>query len=107
MGKINVLDCTLRDGGYVNDWAFGKDAIVGLLNKMSLANVECVEVGFLRPVTYDENRSLFPDKASLDSVLKNKNKNVKYFVMYDVGNPIDIDKFPKNDGRELNSLNNQ
>lgn len=104
MGKINVLDCTLRDGGYVNDWAFGKDAIVGLLNNMALANVECVEVGFLRPVTYDENRSLFPDKASLDGILKNKNKNVKYFVMYDVSNPIDINSFPKNDGKGIDGI---
>ena len=104
MGKINVLDCTLRDGGYVNDWAFGKDAIIGLLNKMSLANVECVEVGFLRPVAYDENRSLFPDKSSLDSILKNKNKNVKYFVMYDVSNPIDIASFPKNDGKGIDGI---
>ena len=104
MGKINVLDCTLRDGGYVNDWAFGKDAIAGLLNNMALANVECVEVGFLKPVTYDENRSLFPDKASLDSILKNKNKNVKYFVMYDVSNPIDIDSFPKNDGKGIDGI---
>ena len=104
MGKINVLDCTLRDGGYVNDWAFGKDAIIGLLNKMSLANVECVEVGFLRPIAYDENRSLFPDKSSLDGILKNKNKNVKYFVMYDVSNPIDIDSFPKNDGKGIDGI---
>lgn len=104
MGKINVLDCTLRDGGYVNDWAFGKDAIIGLLNKMSLANVECVEVGFLRPVAYDENRSLFPDKSSLDGILKNKNKNIKYFVMYDVSNPIDIDSFPKNDGKGIDGI---
>ena len=104
MGKINVLDCTLRDGGYVNDWAFGKDAIIGLLNKMSLANVECVEVGFLRPVAYDENRSLFPDKSSLDSILKNKNKNIKYFVMYDVSNPIDIASFPKNDGKGIDGI---
>lgn len=104
MGKINVLDCTLRDGGYVNDWAFGKDAIAGLLNNMSLANVECVEVGFLRPVPYDENRSLFPDKASLDGILKNKSKNVKYFVMYDVSNPVDIDSFPKNDGKGIDGI---
>ncbi len=104
MGKINVLDCTLRDGGYVNDWAFGKDAIIGLLNKMSLANVECVEVGFLRPVAYDVNRSLFPDKSSLDGILKNKNKNVKYFVMYDVSNPIDIASFPKNDGKGIDGI---
>ena len=104
MGKINILDCTLRDGGYVNDWCFGKDAITGLLDKMSLANVECVEVGFLRDVPYDENRSLFPDKTSLDNLLKNKNNNLKYFVMYDVSSPIDIDSFPKNDGKGVDGV---
>ena len=71
MGNINILDCTLRDGGYVNDWHFGKDAITGIINKLSLSNVECIEVGFLRNVSYDENRTLFPDKASLDNILKN------------------------------------
>lgn len=104
MGKINILDCTLRDGGYVNDWAFGKDAINGILHKLLLANVECVEVGFLRNVAYDENRSLFPDKASLDSVLKNKSNSLKYFVMYDVSNPIDIDTFPKNNGKGIDGI---
>ena len=24
MDNIKVLDCTLRDGGYINDWNFGK-----------------------------------------------------------------------------------
>ena len=23
MGELKLLDCTLRDGGYVNDWEFG------------------------------------------------------------------------------------
>ena len=23
MGQIELLDCTLRDGGYINDWKFG------------------------------------------------------------------------------------
>ena len=104
MGKINVLDCTLRDGGYVNDWAFGKDAIDGMLKKFSLANIECVEVGFLRPVPYNENRSLFPDMSSLDALLKNKNRKMKYFVMYDVSNPLDIDSFKKNDGNGIDGV---
>ena len=104
MRKINILDCTLRDGGYVNDWHFGKDAILGLLEKMSLANVECVEVGFLRDIPYDENKSLFPDKASLDKLLQNKSKSIKYFVMYDVSSPIDIDNFPKNDEKGIDGI---
>lgn len=27
MNKISLLDCTLRDGGYINDWKFGEKAI--------------------------------------------------------------------------------
>ena len=27
--KINILDCTLRDGGYYNNWEFKKDLIKG------------------------------------------------------------------------------
>ena len=27
MKQVKLLDCTLRDGGYVNDWEFGHDNI--------------------------------------------------------------------------------
>ncbi len=30
--NIKILDCTLRDGGYVNDWNFGKENIEGIIN---------------------------------------------------------------------------
>ena len=30
MSNIRLLDCTLRDGGYVNDWKFGHDNLVGI-----------------------------------------------------------------------------
>ena len=104
MGKINILDCTLRDGGYVNDWGFGADNIKGFLNKIERTNVECVEVGFLRDVKYDINKTLFPDNNSLSDLFKNNSKNIKYFVMYDVSSPIDIDKFPKCDNRSIDGI---
>lgn len=106
MGKINILDCTLRDGGYVNDWNFGFDAINGFLQKLSLSNVDAVEVGFLRNVSYDKNRSLYPDKACLDELLKNKDKNIKYFAMYDVGSPLSkpVSEFGKCDGNGIDGV---
>lgn len=27
MGKVSLLDCTLRDGGYVNEWEYGAGSI--------------------------------------------------------------------------------
>ncbi len=46
--KIKLLDCTLRDGGYVNGWKFGKHNIKEIIRDLVKAGVDIVEVGFLR-----------------------------------------------------------
>ncbi len=40
------LDCTLRDGGYYNDWNFSEDLIEEYLDAMPSAGVDTVELGF-------------------------------------------------------------
>ena len=40
MNKINLLDCTLRDGGYINNWAFGLETIKNILTKLVTSGVE-------------------------------------------------------------------
>ena len=44
--KLNILDCTLRDGGYYNNWYFDKDLINEYLRVMNTIKVDYVEVGF-------------------------------------------------------------
>ena len=44
---IKILDCTLRDGGYVNNWEFGKCNIENIISKLSSSNIEVIECGFL------------------------------------------------------------
>jgi len=44
--KPNILDCTLRDGGYYNKWNFDIDLINQYLNAMKIAKVNIVEIGF-------------------------------------------------------------
>jgi 4-hydroxy 2-oxovalerate aldolase len=46
MPKIILLDCTLRDGGYYNDWNFPVDVINDHLHAMKSAGVNVVEIGF-------------------------------------------------------------
>lgn len=65
MGEIQLLDCTLRDGGYLNDWKFGHDNMVTIFERLVSAGMDIVEIGFLddrRP--YDRDRSILPDTAS-------------------------------------------
>ena len=47
---LMLLDCTLRDGGYVNDWKFGFDGAREVIKQLTRANIDVVEVGFLRNV---------------------------------------------------------
>jgi len=44
--KLKILDCTLRDGGYYNNWDFSKELIEDYLHAMSAAKIEFVELGF-------------------------------------------------------------
>ena len=44
--KINLLDCTLRDGGYYNNWFFNKELINEYLKVMDMIKIDYVEIGF-------------------------------------------------------------
>ncbi|MDR1342305.1 MAG: aldolase catalytic domain-containing protein [Prevotellaceae bacterium] len=73
--NVALLDCTLRDGGYVNDWKFGQNTMVNVFERLSSANVDYIEVGFLdqrRP--FDPDRSIMPDTANAGLIYKNLDK---------------------------------
>lgn len=69
MGDIKLLDCTLRDGGYVNDWQFGHNNLVSIFERLVDANVDIIEIGFIddrRP--FDIDRSIMPDTDSVERI---------------------------------------
>jgi len=43
---VKHLDCTLRDGGYYNNWDFDSDLVCNYLDSMLALNVSYVEIGF-------------------------------------------------------------
>ena len=47
MQQRYLLDCTLRDGGYINDWEFGHDNLVNIFERLVSADVDVIEIGFL------------------------------------------------------------
>ena len=54
--KIKLLDCTLRDGGYLNDWEFGNSNIVNIFERLVSARIDIIETGFIdERRTFDEN----------------------------------------------------
>lgn len=47
---FKLLDCTLRDGGYINDWNWGFEKARDIIGFLVKAGVDIIEVGFLRNV---------------------------------------------------------
>ena len=69
MGNISLLDCTLRDGGYVNDWNFGKGLMTSVSERLVNARVDIVEIGFLDDrQKYNPERSIQPSTDSYNKI---------------------------------------
>ena len=44
--KLNILDCSLRDGGYYNNWNFNISFVNKYLQLISKSNINYIEIGF-------------------------------------------------------------
>lgn len=86
MGYIHVLDCTLRDGGYCNDWAFGKDNIVKTVSGLTDAGIDIIECGFISSkVELDWNRTKYPSVESVSSTIPCNRKDASFVAMINYG----------------------
>ena len=76
MGTIQLLDCTLRDGGYVNDWNFGHDDLVSIYERLQEAGVDIIELGFLdERRSFDPGRSIMPDSFCMREIYGGRKKS--------------------------------
>ena len=80
---VKLLDCTLRDGGFVNDWKFGSRTIKNVVGKLADANVDFIEVGYLRDNAKSVSDSAqYPHTGALADALSEVNrKNSKLCAM--------------------------
>ena len=69
MGKVTLMDCTLRDGGYVNKWNFGNQCIRNIINGLEESDLDIIELGFMRDLEYNKEDSLFPSTRHMDLIL--------------------------------------
>lgn len=91
MEAIRLLDCTLRDGGYINDWNFQKKTIKSIIDRLIEAKTDLVEAGFLRNCTYDPNYTVFNSIREVKKILPSNHDKTKFVVMalhnqYDIRN---------------------
>jgi len=84
MSKIQLLDCTLRDGCYIVDGNFTTPVIRGLAQKLQAANVDIVECGWLKDAPHKEGSAYYHIPADADVYLPAKRREgTTYAVMID------------------------
>lgn len=93
---IRLLDCTLRDGGYINHWDFKERQIEMILRSLSSSGIEIVECGYLmRNPNFKKGSTLYSDISDIATHAKTKNQS--YVVMINHGD-YTIDKLvPQNE----------
>lgn len=92
MGNIQLLDCTLRDGGFVNDWRFGTDAITNIIRGLEDSETEIIELGFLKNEPYCPGRVIFNDVEQIKKAVAGKKAGVLYAAMGELTSPLPLEK---------------
>jgi 4-hydroxy 2-oxovalerate aldolase len=77
MKKIKILDCTLRDGGYYNNWNFQNKVVKEYIDKINKSNIDVVEIGFR---FLEKKIQLGPFAFATDQLIKNLRINKKIDV---------------------------
>ena len=72
MKNIKVLDCSLRDGGYVNEWNFGFKNSKKIINELNKANINYIEAGFLQDINYTKDKTLFNQIKQINETVSNE-----------------------------------
>ncbi len=97
--SIKILDCTLRDGGYLNDWSFGYKTICSIINNLSLCGIDYIECGFLKEDLYNRDKTFFSNILELEKIII-PHQNQKYTLMVNFGE-YDIKNFSKCENKNI------
>lgn len=101
--RIQLLDCTLRDGAYVVDGKFGVPAMKGIIKKMQDANVDIIECGWLKNKEHQEGTSFFRVPSDVEMYLPGKKGYSTYVAMID-WDRYDLSQLPDCDGKSIDAI---
>lgn len=96
--KYNLLDCTLRDGGYIPEWFFSDETIRDTVKKLIDSNMDYVEVGYVNSTReYKGNTTQFDRISRINGFLPRDRRNAILLAMADVTQffPKDVEGYGK------------
>jgi 4-hydroxy 2-oxovalerate aldolase len=99
-GKLSVLDCTIRDGGLVNNWDFSVDFVRQVYRGLSAAGVDYMEVGYKNSPRLVNETGAGPWRCLDDQFLKEvipQKTNTKLSAVVDIGRVDEQDILPRSE----------
>lgn len=104
MGNIRVLDCTLRDGGYCNQWAFGKNNTKKIIGGLVEAGIDIIECGFLtNNVVYNEDITKYTTLQEVAHMIPDDREGRLFVCMVNYGE-YNLEDLPDYDGSSIDGL---
>lgn len=93
MADIKILDCTLRDGGYKNNWRFSNTEIAAVIKSLIKAKIEIIECGYLSEINGKKSDcSIFDSLTTLNALFKADSidkENSEFAIMINYGEYIE------------------
>ena len=87
--EIKVLDCTIRDGGLMNNWYFSDEFVTAVYRALSAAGVDYMEMGYMSSesaFSRDENGPWkFCRDEDIRRVVGDEPSEMKLSAMVDIG----------------------
>lgn len=93
--RVQILDCTLRDGGYVNDWQFGDEVGQNIVRNLSKTGVDFIELGFIRLDEYRKDKMQFSEVSQITELFRPLEQ--KLAAMVEIGYGYPSSRFPIKD----------
>lgn len=103
MKHVNLLDCTLRDGGYLVDAEFGDTAIKGIIKGLTDANLDVIECGFLKDEPHHRGNTVFNNAAQIREYLPEDRKQASYVCLSDFSR-YSIENLDEYDGTSIDGV---
>lgn len=106
MKNIQILDCTLRDGGRIINCEFEDKVISGISMDLAEAGIDIVEIGFLRGknlVEYRGNSTFFTTTEQIQPLIPSSIKRPMYVAFVDYG-MYDFECLEPCDGKSISGI---
>lgn len=83
---IKILDCTLRDGGYLNEWNFQDSNQVSIITELDRSNIDYIEFGWLKKSENNNNKTFFTHSDEVNNLINMTlgDNNSKKLLMLDI-----------------------